>query len=151
MKYAKITALLGLAQLTLHSGVAGAMGLAKPVAKLTEEDLEKIENALGNIENVEALQQKLSDATAKAETYEKITAETAQAVENAMETAGLEKQEGLIENINLLGEKCKEFGESKDRHSFAENNGKDEEGKEKYIDGHIDPNDAHNQLINQLS
>lgn len=148
MKYAKITALLGLAQLTLHSGITG---MGKPVAKLTEEDLEKIENALENIENVEALQQKLSDAEASSATFEKVVAETAQAVENAMETAGLEKQEGLVENINLLGEKCKEFGESKDRHSFAENNGKDEEGKEKYIDGHIDPNDAHNQLINQLS
>lgn len=148
MKYAKITALLGLAQLTLHSGITG---MGKPVAKLTEEDLEKIENALENNENIEALQQKLSDAEASSATFEKVVAETAQAVENAMETAGLEKQEGLVENINLLGEKCKEFGESKDRHSFAENNGKDEEGKEKYIDGHIDPNDAHNQLINQLS
>lgn len=148
MKYAKITALLGLAQLTLHSGI---VGMGKPVAKLTEEDLEKIENALENIENVEALQQKLSDAEASSATFEKVVAETAQAVENAMETAGLEKQEGLVENINLLGKKCKEYGESKDRHSFADNNGKDEEGKEKYIDGHIDPNDAHNQLINQLS
>lgn len=148
MKYAKITALLGLAQLTLHSGI---VGMGKPVAKLTEEDLEKIENALENNENIEALQQKLSDAEASSATFEKVVAETAQAVENAMETAGLEKQEGLVENINLLGEKCKEFGESKDRHSFADNNGKDEEGKEKYIDGHIDPNDAHNQLINQLS
>lgn len=148
MKYAKITALLGLAQLTLHSGITG---MGKPVAKLTEEDLEKIENALENNENIEALQQKLSDAEASSATFEKVVAETAQAVENAMETAGLEKQEGLVENINLLGEKCKEFGESKDRHSFADNNGKDEEGKEKYIDGHIDPNDAHNQLINQLS
>lgn len=148
MKYAKITALLGLAQLTLHSGI---VGMGKPVAKLTEEDLEKIENALENNENIEALQQKLSDAEASSATFEKVVAETAQAVENAMETAGLEKQEGLVENINLLGEKCKEFGESKDRHSFADNNGKDNEGKEKYIDGHIDPNDAHNQLINQLS
>lgn len=148
MKYAKITALLGLAQLTLHSGI---VGMGKPVAKLTEEDLEKIENALENNENIEALQQKLSDAEASSATFEKVVAETAQAVENAMETAGLEKQEGLVENINLLGEKCKEFGESKDRHSFADNNGKDDEGKEKYIDGHIDPNDAHNQLINQLS
>lgn len=153
MKYAKITALLGLAQLTLHSGVAGAMGLAKPVAKLTEEDLEKIENALNHDFETENAQLKADLETAnkdKKEAEDKLTSMEGQVAE-ALQTAGLEGGEDALENINLLGEKCKEFGESKARHSFADNNGKDNEGKEKYIDGHIDPNDAHNQLINQLS
>ena len=148
MKYTKLTALLGLAEITLHSGT---FSMGTPFAKLNEEQLDLIENALAkDPENdIIALQNQLTEATSKASAFEKITTETAKAIETAMQTAGLEKQEGMIENINLLAEKCKEFGEDKNRHSFPDNNGK-EEGSEELIDGYLNPKDFHNQLINNL-
>ncbi len=148
MKYTKLTALLGLAEITLHSGT---FSMGTPFAKLNEEQLDLIENALAKDQenDIIALQNQLTEATTKASAFEKITTETAKAIETAMQTAGLEKQEGMIENINLLAEKCKEFGEDKNRHSFPDNNGK-EEGSEELIDGYLDPKDFHNQLINNL-
>ena len=148
MKYTKLTALLGLAEITLHSGT---FSMGTPFAKLNEEQLDLIENALAkdHENDIIALQNQLTEATSKASAFEKITTETAKAIETAMQTAGLEKQEGMIENINLLAEKCKEFGEDKNRHSFPDNNGK-EEGSEELIDGYLNPKDLHNQLINNL-
>lgn len=148
MKYTKLTALLGLAEITLHSGT---FSMGTPFAKLNEEQLDLIENALDKDQenDIIALQNQLTEATSKASAFEKITTETAKAIETAMQTAGLEKQEGMIENINLLAEKCKEFGEDKNRHSFPDNNGK-EEGSEELIDGYLNPKDFHNQLINNL-
>ena len=148
MKYTKLTALLGLAEITLHSGT---FSMGTPFAKLNEEQLDLIENALAKDHENDTitLQNQLTDATSKASAFEKITTETAKAIETAMQTAGLEKQEGMIENINLLAEKCKEFGEDKNRHSFPDNNGK-EEGSEELIDGYLNPKDFHNQLINNL-
>lgn len=156
MKYTKLTALLGLAEITLHSGT---FSMGTPFAKLNEEQLDLIENALAKDQendlakdhenDIIALQNQLTEATSKASAFEKITTEAAKAIETAMQTAGLEKQEGMIENINLLAEKCKEFGEDKNRHSFPDNNGK-EEGSEELIDGYLNPKDFHNQLINNL-
>lgn len=148
MKYTKLTALLGLAEITLHSGT---FSMGTPFAKLNEEQLDLIENALAKDQENDTitLQNQLTEATSKASAFEKITTETAKAIEIAMQTAGLEKQEGMIENINLLAEKCKEFGENKNRHSFPDNNGK-EEGSEELIDGYLNPKDFHNQLINNL-
>lgn len=148
MKYTKLTALLGLAEITLHSGT---FSMGTPFAKLNEEQLDLIENALAkdHENDIITLQNQLTEATSKASAFEKITTETAKAIETAMQTAGLEKQEGMIENINLLAEKCKEFGEDKNRHSFPDNNGK-EEGSEELIDGYLNPEDFHNQLINNL-
>lgn len=148
MKYTKLTALLGLAEITLHSGT---FSMGTPFAKLNEEQLDLIENALAkdHENDIITLQNQLTEATSKASAFEKITTEAAKAIETAMQTAGLEKQEGMIENINLLAEKCKEFGEDKNRHSFPDNNGK-EEGSEELIDGYLNPEDFHNQLINNL-
>lgn len=148
MKYTKLTALLGLAEITLHSGT---FSMGTPFAKLNEEQLDLIENALAkdHENDIITLQNQLTEATSKASAFEKITTETAKAIETAMQTAGLEKQEGMIENINLLAEKCKEFGEDKNRHSFPDNNGK-EEGSEELIDGYLNPKDFHNKLINNL-
>lgn len=146
MNYPKLTALLGFATLELHAGV---LGTGKPYAKLSLEDLEAIEKALTEKENtgeVEELQQKLTETQAEASAYEKMIAETAQSVDKALKIAGLEKKESMTQSIELLGEKCKEYGESKDRHSLAENNGNDTDANG-LIEGYLDPNDAHNQLL----
>lgn len=129
MKYSRIVALLGLSEMVLHSNLFGG----KPFAKLSEDELEKINAALeeelaSGKENMAALQD---------------------AVEQALEHAGLEAEGTLQENIVLLGQKCREYGDSKNRHNFPENNGKDEptNGLE---DGYLDPEDSHNKLIKNL-
>ena len=138
MKFTRITALLGLAQLTFHAGVFGTQ---KPFAKLSEEELEKIENALAGLESeemaeeLEKTKQSLSDAVTNLEVAKKNSEETAQAVEAALET--------------LLGEKCKEFGGSKNRHSVVENDGK-EVSENGLIGGFMNPEDEHNKLLQRL-
>ena len=154
MKFTRITALLGLAQLTFHAGVFGTQ---KPFAKLSEEDLEKIENALAGLESeglaeeLESTKQSLSDAVTNLEVVKKNSEETAQAVEAALETAGLkeEAKESVVENIALLGEKCKEFGGSKNRHSLVENDGK-ENSENGLIGGFMNPEDEHNKLLQRV-
>ena len=145
MKFTRITALLGLAQLTFHAGVFGTQ---KPFAKLSEEELEKTE---GLAEELESTKQSLSDAVTNLEVVKKNSEETAQAVEAALETAGLkeEAKESVVENIALLGEKCKEFGGSKNRHSVVENDGT-ENSENGLIGGFMNPEDEHNKLLQRL-
>lgn len=149
MKYTNILQVLAVETLELHSGVFGSK---KPFAKLTEEDLEKLDKSLAeptNATEIEALKQRITELENENAVFEKTLAETTAEVEKAIETAGLEKQSGLIENISHLGAKCKEYGESSDRHTFAENNGK-EEPTDGLIENYINPNDEHNQLLKDL-
>lgn len=140
MKFPKLTALLGLATLSFHaSNIFGQ----KSHVRFSEEEVQSIEDALAENPN-EQLQEQLDTAN-------QLNTETAEAVKTAMETANLEHQhqESLLDNIKFLGEKCKEYGESKDRHTFAKNNG-EEEPTDELIDGYLDPKDEHNQFLNQL-
>lgn len=152
MKYQKLTAVLGLAQISLSRG---ALGLSTPTATFSEEDLGKIEQALaqGDAQAMEALQQEvatLKEDLATAKENETKANEKAEAMENAvaeaLETAGLQAEEETTGSIALLGAKCKEYGNSKERHSFPENNGK-EENADGLIEGYFDPNDEHNQYL----
>lgn len=152
MKYQKLTAVLGLAQISLSRG---ALGLSTPTATFSEEDLEKVEQALaqGDAQAMEALQQEVATlkeelATAKegqAKAIENVMAVEV-AVSDALETAGLQAEEEITGSIALLGAKCKEYGNSKERHSFPDNNGK-EENTDGLIEGYFDPNDEHNQYL----
>lgn len=150
MKFTRITALLGLAQLTFHAGVFGTQ---KPFAKLSEEELEKIENALAGLESeemaeeLEKTKQSLSDAVTNLEVVKKNSEETAQAVEAALLKE--EAKESVVENIALLGEKCKEFGGSKNRHSVVENDGT-ENSENGLIGGFMNPEDEHNKLLQRV-
>lgn len=150
VKYSKITQVLGLVEIDLHSNL---FGNKQPFAKLTEEDLAKIENALNEIPNVEEKTKELKEQVEQLTEINKAHQEQgeliAEAVKNAIETAGLEQQESLAENIVLLGAKCKEYGESNNRHSFVNNNGI-EEHTEGLIDGYFDPNDEHNKFLKNL-
>lgn len=137
MKFQKLTALLALNTIELHSNLFGK----KPFAKLDEDQLEKIENALEE-RNTTELESRLS--TAEKEKAVENVSNLNSAVEQALQHAGLEPKGSVIESIALLGEKCKEFGDSKDRHNFPENSGKEET---ELVDGYINPNDAHNKLI----
>ena len=137
MKYSRIVALLGLSEMVLHSNLFGG----KAFAKLSEDELEKINAALEE-KDTKALEEELASGKEN-------MAALQDAVEQALEHAGLEAKGTLQENIVLLGEKCREYGDSKNRHNFPENNGKDEptNGLE---DGYLDPEDSHNKLIKNL-
>lgn len=149
-KYPKITQVLGLVAIDLHSNL---FGNKQPFAKFTEEDLAKIENALNEIPNVEEKTKELKEQVEQLTEINKAHQEQgeliAEAVKNAIETAGLEQQESLAENIVLLGAKCKEYGESNERHSIVNNNGS-EEPIDGLINGYFDPNDEHNKFLKNL-
>lgn len=137
MKYSRIVALLGLSEMVLHSNLFGG----KAFAKLSEDELEKINAALEE-KDTKALEEELAAGKEN-------MAALQDAVEQAMEHAGLETKGTLQENIVLLGEKCREYGDSKNRHNFPENNGKDEPTNG-LVDGYLNPEDSHNKLIKNL-
>lgn len=137
MKYSRIVALLGLSEMVLHSNLFGG----KAFAKLSEDELEKINAALEE-KDTKALEEELAAGKEN-------MAALQDAVEQALEHAGLEAKGTLQENIVLLGEKCREYGDSKNRHNFPENNGKEEPTND-LVDGYLNPEDSHNKLIKNL-
>ena len=142
----KLTALLGLTAITMHN--SNIFGTGKNFAKLDEDQLQKIEDALetpaAETPDVENLKTELANAAAaEAGMQEAVTA--------ALELNGLtiEKGQSAAEAIALLGATCKQYGESKERgHTTPENNGKEkpEPESEKLIEGFFDPNAPHNQI-----
>lgn len=142
MKYKKITALLGITEITMNTGV---FGNKQSFAKMTQEDLEKIENALNGSES-EDLNNKLKVLTKDLNAEKQKNSDYENAVEQALQHAGLKSEDNLVQSIALLGEKCKEYGESTNRHSFPENNGEDESA-DRLIDGYLNPNDEHNKIL----
>lgn len=145
MKYPKLSALLGLSEIVLNAGI---FGNKKPFAKLDEDDLAKVEGALEDSET-ESLKEELNQANENLIAEKQTVLAVENAVEQALALAGLTAKETLVENIVLLGEKCKEYGDSKNRHSTPENNGT-EESTNGLINGYIDPNDAHNKMLNSI-
>ena len=148
MKFKKITAILGLTAVVFHSNL---FGTKKPYAKFSEEELEELEKALENKAegNEEELQEQINQLTQENSTLQEQALATEKAVADALALAGLTAKENIAENIALLGQKCKEYGESNNRHSMPENNGK-EEATDGLINGYLDPNDEHNKYLNSL-
>ena len=137
MKYSRIVALLGLSEMVLHSNLFGG----KAFAKLSEDELEKINAALEE-KDTKALEEELAAGKENMALLQ-------DAVEQALEHAGLEAEGTLQESIVLLGQKCQEYGAAKNRHNFPENNGKDEPTNG-LVDGYLNPEDSHNKLIKNL-
>ncbi|SDE68506.1 hypothetical protein [Riemerella columbipharyngis] len=137
-RFQKLTALLALGEISLN---AGLFGNKKPFAKLDEDQLQIIEDALKKNDTT-ALEESLKSAETK-------VSEVENAVEQALEISGLKAGDSLVASIVLLGETCKQYGESKDRHSLPENSGKEEE-TDGLIDGYINPNHAHNKILKQI-
>lgn len=138
MELQKLTALLALGSIEMH---AGLFGNKKPFAKLDEDQLQTVEAALAE-KDTTALQQELAEAQATVKRLEN-------AVEQALAVAGVSAGETLEASIVALGETCQKYGGSKERHTFAEHSGKDEEASG-LVAGYLDPNDEHNQLLKSL-
>ena len=143
MKYQKLTALLDLGTIELHSNF---FGTKEPFAKLTEEQLTKLEAALEE-RDVTALETKISELEneVKALTTEK--GSVAEALQQAYEHNGLQIAENatMAESIATMGEKCKEFATAKNTHSLTKTDGLEKEDDE-LQNSFFDPKAAHNQL-----
>lgn len=145
MNFPKLTALLGVAQIEMHSNF---FGNKKPVAKLDQEQLEAIEKGLEQ-NDVSAL---TSEIEAKGNDITALIAnQTAmeEAITGALQLNGLELPENATqaEAIALLATTCKEYGEAKNvTHSVAGSNGVEAvQNPDALIDGYLDPNDEHNK------
>lgn len=147
-KFSNIAALLG-AALVLHSGFFGN----KNHIRLSEEDAQKVDDALGASDN-QALQERIATLESEKANLEQEKAAlntqseaTENALQQALELNGLAAGKDVEESITLLGTTCKEFGDSQNRHTFAANDGKEgDPSGDGLIDGYIDPKDEHNKI-----
>ena len=145
MNFPKLTALLALAQIDMHSNF---FGNKKPVAKLDQDQLEAIEKGLEQ-NDVSAL---TSEIEAKGNEITALTATAtlvSDAVNQALQMNAIELPENATEAeaIALLATTCKEYGEATTiTHSVAGTDGKEKaQNPEALIEGYIDPNDDHNK------
>lgn len=137
MKYAKLLAVLALNEIALKTPLMG--GVAK--VSLTEEQLEKIEQALAE-KDTSALEKELATLKEEKNQWNEELSTLKTATEKALADNKLEACETLAQNITLLGEKCKAYGEKNNLHTPVPN-----DGKEKSLyDGVVNMNDAHNQI-----
>ncbi len=125
-KLTRLAAALGSAEIKLNQNLFGAK---MPWAKLDETQLQAVETALEASQNAdaEATIEGLNDQLASLqEDFINLHAsfvEIETAIANALQITGLKSLDNHAQSIGLLATKCKEFGASKNRHSFAENNG----------------------------
>ncbi|MDO5510226.1 MAG: hypothetical protein Q4F57_05990 [Weeksellaceae bacterium] len=142
MKYTNITALLGLTALTVKAGFFGK----NPHASLDEEQLEKIDAALAQNPSAD-LQQKLSALEAQHSELQNAHTRITNALEQALQVNEIDASDSIEDSIVALGETCKAYGESANRHTFAAHNGQDQDpSTDGLIDGYFNPNDQHNKI-----
>ncbi|MET3035835.1 hypothetical protein ABXT08_07030 [Chryseobacterium sp. NRRL B-14859] len=143
----KLLAVLGLQAFTFHNNFWGS---GEAHVKLDNKQLQLIEDALENkaTENPANEDAKtLEDLQAQVSGFEANEAAVQEALTAALGLNGIEAAEGqtVAEAITALGAKCKEYGSSKNTHSFIHTNGVEKE-PDGLIEGYFDPNAPHNQL-----
>lgn len=148
MKHKNVCAALALEQIDFHSNILPG---SKPVAKFDEAQVQKLDAALAE-KDTSALDSTISEqATTIASHVQNETAING-AIEAAFTLNGLELPEGTsaADAIATLSAKCKEHGEATNTHSIPLTDGKDKNPENGLIDGYIDPNAEHNQLLTKL-
>ncbi|MFJ1424863.1 hypothetical protein ACILFS_00930 [Capnocytophaga canimorsus] len=146
MKYAKLAAVLAVTEIVAKKPVLG--GEAK--ASFTEEQLEKIENALAE-KDTSALEQELATLKEEKSQYQEEVNGFRASVTQALTDNELEASEDLNADITLLGKTCKEYGDARPKPTLPTNNGKEpKEDENGLIGGYINPQDEHNKLLNSL-
>lgn len=143
----KLIALLGLAEITMHSNIFG--GAAH--ARLNQEQLQTVEDALENAgENDQT--ETITNLQTQVSTFEAGNISVENALAEAFEANGLVLEEGqtVTDAIALLGTTCKEYGSATTTHTIPGTDGTDDAGTgEQLVDGYINPNDEHNKYFNQ--
>lgn len=152
----KLTALLGLAAIQMHSNIFG--GAAH--ARFSQEQLDTIEGALENAgqsdqsETIEGLNSQITKLNETVSGLQATDTAVQDALTQAFEANGLTLEEGQtpIDAIALLGAKCKEYGSATTTHTIPGTDGKDDAGTgEQLVEGYLNPNDAHNKYFNPNS
>lgn len=127
MKYPKLVAALGLPTINIQSGLFGA----NAHARLDEEQLQKLEDQLSAVAGDEVLQGKFDELQQSFNALQTDKDGLQNAVSAALELNGLTKDLQAdatgIQGVELLGKRCKEYGASKNRHSFAQSDGEEPE------------------------
>ena len=140
MKYAKIAAVLALANIDLKSSLFGI----EKFVELKESQLDKIEAALVAAEAAAdntALEQLMAELKAN---NEKLLAE---------KTALTAEKEAFATQVTALTaetESLKTELNNRPAHSLPANDGKESADNNGLIDGYLDPNDAHNKFLNEI-
>ena len=142
MKFPKLTALLGLQSINIHSGWG-----VKTHGRFSVEELETLENHLAqdNATN-ENLQEKFNTLQQEYNKLNASHAEVKNAIAQALELNNLSEemteQSTEIDAVLLLGEKCKAYGSANTRHSFPINNGQETTETQEY---------EHNKILTDKS
>src|SRR5690554_6490307 len=123
MKYANLIMLLSLAEITLKAGFFGK----KPHASFDEDQLQAIDDALAAKNSTTDLEQKISELEAANQNLQASNDAVANVLEQALELNGLKQESTMEKSIEALGQKCKEYGESKNRHTFEKIDGTDDD------------------------
>ena len=150
MKYVLLSALLGSAieeKKPLFGGEAYVSLTASQLAKVEAALAAQKEAASG--EQVAALKGEI--ATLKA-AQEKVATEgkaLSEALGEAMALNGLKSQGDALADIAALGKTCKDYGDKRPVHTQPSNDGK-ETPEGNYIEGFLNPEDAHNKLLASL-
>lgn len=150
MKYVLLSALLGSAieeKKPLFGGEAYVSLTASQLAKVEAALAAQKEAASG--EQVAALKGEI--ATLKA-AQEKVATEgkaLSEALGEAMALNNLKSQGDALADIAALGQTCKEYGDKRPVHTQPSNDGK-ETPEGNYIEGFLNPEDAHNKLLASL-
>ncbi len=132
----RILAVLGIQAFVFHSNF---FKNEKKHVRLTEEELQKIEDALEKQTTAEDAEALASLQANENEIQEALTA--------AFEMNKIEMTEGqsISESIAALGQKCKEYGDANPKHSTVKSDGKNkEEETDDLKEGYFDPTASHN-------
>lgn len=143
MNYPKLTSLLGLASIVFHNSIFGG----KTHARLDEEQLQAVEAALAENDTT-ALTEKISQLEADNSALQSKEVEMQNALEEAFEKNGLTIAEGatVVDAIAQLA-----TFKANATHEIPSNNGEEAPSGNGLVDGYVDPNAAHNKLLNQIS
>ncbi|WP_418124266.1 hypothetical protein ACNFU2_06535 [Chryseobacterium sp. PTM-20240506] len=143
----KVLAVLGLQAFTFHNNFWGSgeahVKLDNKQLQLIEDALEKKETENTTAEGAESL----ADLQAKVTGFEAKETAVQEALTAALSLNGIAATEGqtVAQAIEVLGTKCKEYGDSKETHSIIQTDGK-EKPSDGLQNGFYDPTAPHNQL-----
>lgn len=145
-KHTILLSVLGLSVLETHSGVMSS----KSHVRLSEEELDKVEKAL-EANDVTALNTTIKEQNTKISNYEKFDGDLKTSLTEAFATNKLELGDmSSTDAIAHLSAKCKEYGEATNTHSISKTDGLDKTDKDGLLEGYMDPNAEHNQLLTKM-
>jgi hypothetical protein len=147
--FQKLLAVLAISAFEFHSNF---FGNKKPFAKLDEEQLQKIEDALAE-KDTSALEKTIAEQANTITGLTTSATEIESAVNQALQLNGIDElgeDTTIGEAIAALGAKCKEYGDATSTHTIVDTDGKEKPDENGLVDNWYDPNAEHNQMLNKI-